>query len=361
VHLYNGNLFSSSSGGGNPALPGGRAGYLVLENFIDPNDPSQGGFERPVGVAQGIDPQEADQRFGSLRLLSANDTGEPAPATRVSTTMTGWAAGYLEQESGSGINLLPFNSGAGADNPGNSQSPGDVAFQAANLSVTTDEDKNRAAASITSGGTTLDLGGLSSDPERPSAYVDGERFAAAIATDDRQVGLVSDGFVDDHAALSDIPEYEHVKWGFFFGDIITAEGRREHVHLGSWAAGVPGDITGVRGTASYVGHAIGNVYNDGAYYTAVGSYTNTWDFDRRVGSVGMDFDDRSYSGSTAITTNPSFVGTLNAGDRAGGLSGQFIRGGGDPVAGVVGQFSVQSVNDNAGVYRGVGTFGAEKQ
>ena len=123
-----------------------------------------------------------------------------------------------------------------------------------------------------------------------------------------------------------IPQYEHLKWGFFFGDTKTTPGQREHVHLGTWIAGkIPtGDSLGLRGTATYTGHSIGNVFNNGSLYTAVGSFHNQWDFDKRTGTVQMDFDKMNYTGTTAIKDSSfNFDGTLSATGTDRRATGQF--------------------------------------
>ena len=105
-----------------------------------------------------------------------------------------------------------------------------------------------------------------------------------------------------------------MKWGFFFGDTKNT-GQREHVHLGTWIAGkIPtGESLGLKGTASYSGHSIGNVFNNGSLYTAVGGFNNQWDFDKRTGTVQMDFDKTVYNGTTAIKGSTfNFNGNLNA-------------------------------------------------
>ena len=99
------------------------------------------------------------------------------------------------------------------------------------------------------------------------------------------------------------------------------------MHLGTWIAGkIPtGDSLGLRGTASYTGHSIGNVFNNGSLYTAVGSFKNHWNFDKRTGTVQMNFDKTNYTGTTAIKGSSfNFDGNLTAPGRQGGLQGSFV-------------------------------------
>ena len=114
--------------------------------------------------------------------------------------------------------------------------------------------------------TTFNLGGLNVDGT--SAFVDDNRFAARSANGGSEVAMVTaDLFRDANGNLpaslnrpdgTSIPQYEHLKWGFFFGDTKTTPGQREHVHLGTWIAGkIPtGDSLGLRGH----GHLYGSLH-----------------------------------------------------------------------------------------------------
>jgi len=135
------------------------------------------------------------------------------------------------------------------------------------------------------------------------------------------------------------------------------------VHLGTWIAGkIPtGDSLGLRGAASYSGHSIGNVFNNGSLYTAVGSFNNQWDFDKRTGTVQMDFDAKNYNGTTAIKDNTfNFTGNLSAPERQGRLQGSFVAPVNPMPAAVMGGFSIKE-NQGAPTYRAAGTFGAERK
>jgi hypothetical protein len=159
-----------------------------------------------------------------------------------------------------------------------------------------------------------------------------------------------------------IPQYEHLKWGFFFGETKTAVGQREHLHLGTWIAGkIPtGDSLGLRGTATYTGHSVGNVFNNGGLYTGVGSFKNEWDFEKRTGTVDMNFDKTAYTGTTKIRGNTfNFDGTLNAPGRQGELRGSFVAPVNPTPAAVMGGFSIKETQGNT--YRAAGTFGAERK
>ena len=367
-------LRSTAAGGGNPSLKEpdgtttrqGYAGYFVFENYDpakDPQDPNSktengdtpllGGTEKPLGGS-------GDQNYAYLRLATA--TGSSKPTLRSELTLNGWMGGLAEFENGSSIGLTQIDSGDTPDNITIQTSPANNTVEAKfNLFG---QNPNQA--------TTFNLGGLSVDGT--SAFVDDNRFAARSSNSNYEVAMVSaDLFRDGNngnlpAALNrpdgtSIPQYEHLKWGFFFGDTKTTTGAREHVHLGTWIAGkIPtGDSLGLRGAATYSGHSIGNVFNNGSLYTAVGSFQNQWDFDKRTGTVNMSFDQTAYTGTTAIKGSTfNFNGNLSAPGRQGGLQGSFVAPVNPTPAAVMGNFAIAETPGNA-TYRAAGTFGAERK
>ena len=359
-------LRSTAAGGGNPALKTddnsirqGYAGYFVLENF-DPEPqsanelPLMGGNERPVGNSGAI------QQFAYLRLATGTGSslsGEVKVGQRSALSLNGWAAGLSEFENNSNVGVSQIDSGIEPDN----------------VLIETDPITNRVQSTLAL--TSIDekifsLGGFTGDETKgTSAFVDNDTFAAR--TSDRSssemamvtANPIKEGLPDEMQAP--LREYQHLKWGFFFGDINTSETHLEHLHLGTWVAGeLPdsGDLP-TMGTAIYTGHVIGNVFNDASLYTATGSYHNSWDFAARRGTVDMNFDGNQYNGVTQLRTDSVvFDGVLNPVDssinRTGGLRGNFIQGGGDAAAGVAGRFSIQETG--GAPYRASGTFAAER-
>ncbi len=84
---------------------------------------------------------------------------------------------------------------------------------------------------------------------------------------------------------------DFIKWGAWGarvdytqhnGQTATAD-----IPLGWWIAGnvVPVSDMPTRGTATYVGDAIGNVTNSGQQYVATGNMNMGWDFGKRWGSA----------------------------------------------------------------------------
>lgn len=87
--------------------------------------------------------------------------------------------------------------------------------------------------------------------------------------------------------------------------MLTTEGVREHQHLGSFAAGPPidtADLNTASGTATYIGHAIGDVYDAGKLRTVAGTFQESFNFTSRTGATSLDFDGRSF-GNVAATTS----------------------------------------------------------
>jgi hypothetical protein len=360
--LFSSRLDSTAAGGGNPLLPvQGRAGYFVLEN-VNPDNPdytigdsNSGGFEKPLDTNGG----KSDIQYAYLRLATAIASSQPT--LRNESALNGWMGGLAEFQNGNNIGLTQLDSG---DTP-------------SNVEIQTSPTNNTVAATFTLFGqdpaqsTTFNIGGLTGNGA--SAFVDDNRFAARSANGGSEVAMVTaDLFRDANGNLppslnrpdgTSIPQYEHLKWGFFFGDTKTTPGQREHVHLGTWIAGkIPtGDSLGLKGQAMYTGHSIGNVFNNGSLYTAVGSFQNQWDFDKRTGTVQMDFDKMNYTGATAIKNSSfNFDGTLSATGRTGQVQGSFVAPVNPTPAAVMGGFSIKE-NQGGPAYRAAGTFGAERK
>ncbi len=353
----------TAAGGGNPNLNRqGYAGYLVLENY-DPTPQNSGdaailgGTESTIGNSLGSTTSDVD--YANLRLATANgNTGNGSAGdsysvgTRSNITLNGWAAGLAnrEQQGSTGLTVTQIDSD----------------LDPTNVSISTDAATNRVAATINLyNHTPLQLGGLTGDDSKgASAFVDNDNYAARTLDSDTgaQVAMVSSGLIEAGLPAGAIPDYDYIQWGFFFGDTAVSTTSREHVHLGSWVAG---DVTALAdlpttGSATYSGHTIGNVFSGGENYTAIGTYNNSWDFGSRRGTATMSFDNTSYSGDTQIRDNSIvFDGVVNGGGRTGALHGNFVQGGGDPVAGVTGRFSIQNTAGNAD-YRASGTFAGEK-
>lgn len=363
--LAAGDIFNTAAGGGRrvdtdgdgvaDSRVDGRATYFVIENFEPENGGRKGGKERPVGTSEG------DIDFAFLRLGTGKSSTPTDELPSEGGTFSGFAAGMMEQETtGTSVQVTP------------------TSLRADTFTMKLDPANNRMAVSnLQVGNQTLELGGVKGEETKGrSAYVDDNRFAARSDGEASDVAFVSGGVLQQAAStlpegdaareFLDVPEYKHLKWGFFFGDVDTGQdaGAREHIHLGSWIAG---DVITDRsrlptsGTATYSGHAFGNVVNDGALYAARGTFTNQWDFASRAGLAELGFDGANMRGITRLDNGTlKFSGALTGDSREAGIVGAFVRGdeaAGEPPAGQIGRFQVRGGSS----YNAVGTFGAERE
>jgi len=324
-------VFASAVGGGNPDLTrAGAVGYLVLENISTSS--STGGTSDPVGAA-------ASTGFAYERIASA--VSSQARATTTPSTTRGFVAGLLERENTSGApTVLPF---------------------ASSLDLVTNPTTNTATATL-AGDVSMSLGGAGA-----SALIDSQRYAAGGANSKSALisgptiytGLQAHSGAAKAFEKSTAGSYQYLQWGFFFGDVLGSP--QTHTDLASWVtAQAIVDASGYRhaGTASYSGHAIGNVLDNGVARLGLGTFDQTWNLGSGDGTMKLDFDNRTltnapglalqsgglgYSGFLTDTTSITgrFSGTLAAGDSAGNANAS------------IGQFQIQT----PGGYSAVGTFG----
>ena len=351
-------LASSAAGGGNLAIDPDRMGFIVLENFGDfPIDPGSrprpdlpGGTERVVGTDDSTD-------FALLRLGQAWNSRQLARA-EAPGTMHGFATGFVEQPDGADILLFPFAEFSTTPNiVSNNVGRDDIT-----VSFTLEDASERQFM----------LGG----PDA-SAFIDTDFFGAMTAEGDAALALVAGaplataGPDDGVFRLGDLelpftgdaPTYRHLQWGFFFGDLAAAGADTEHVHLGTFATGTPidiADLNGLEGTATYRGHAIGNVFNAGDLYLASGAFHETFNFSDGAGRTMLDFDGRNFAGES-VMRDGGYASLLTSADGFGArLNGAFVGPGGPLPGGVVGQFQIQNTEtDPARTYRANGTFAGE--
>jgi hypothetical protein len=152
--------------------------------------------------------------------------------------------------------------------------------------------------------------------------------------------------------------FESLQWGFWAGSVnfpdpLVTGGRSDRYNLATWVAGVLPAFIDIpaSGTATYNGHAIGTVYNNGARYSAAGNYQQTWNFGTDSGNVSIsNFDGlATITGSVTAGNRREFVGTLsNGAGVTGNINGSFFRGTSDPVKNVGGNFSLTGTNYQAG-------------
>jgi trimeric autotransporter adhesin len=107
---------------------------------------------------------------------------------------------------------------------------------------------------------------------------------------------------------------QFLQWGYWGGDLSSGAGgptpRVDSGHINTWVAGVPtpaadlASLAGVSASATYNGHAIGSVFNNGASYVAAGGFTGTYNFGTRNATLSVNnFDGRSFTASGIAAQN----------------------------------------------------------
>jgi hypothetical protein len=213
----------------------------------------------------------------------------------------------------------------------------------------------------------LVFGDLESTNGSRSAFIDDRRFGARQSADDpSQVGGNNAQFANLAMVSFDVvPNFsifslsgtgpcscQFVQWGFFSWDAQGQNGEHTRGHINPWVAGKLPSLGSLptTGTATYSGHAVGNV-RDGAgnIYIAGGAYQQTWNFATQSGAATIsNFDGRTLSAISLTSTNGrdfngGLTGTtgkdVSSHSGSGILHGSFVSGGGNPVAEVMGQFT----------------------
>lgn len=204
-----------------------------------------------------------------------------------------------------------------------------------------------------------------------SAFFDNDTFAAAesgspatrngvAATDHRffmagSAGFDSQGLMPSGVSLC---ACQFLEWGFLSADVVAANGDRTQVHLANWIAGdvpnaasLPSD-----GIATYSGHAIGNVFDGAASYTAVGGFAMTFDFGQPTTSVVTigNFDGVTYNANVSnFQGNPAiYNGNASAAGRNLAYKATFFQGGADSFIETGGRFRISG----GGGYNASGVF-----
>lgn len=145
-----------------------------------------------------------------------------------------------------------------------------------------------------------------------------------------------------------------------------------NVHLGTWVAGniLSESELPSTGTASYAGHAVGNVIsgsgNRAAQYLAAGNFEMNVDFGSRTGSASVsDFDGRNFSATLDSfeggDTNLFYGGVSSSSDAYtidGLINTSIVDGPDSNIQGVVGDFHVRDGDNN---WQATGIVAGEKQ
>lgn len=290
--------------------------------------------------------------------------------SRTTRTLYGYGAGMVE--SSENMNPVAFSS----SKPDQMM----LSFNAGNnslLSTLSVSDRQGSDASVESFlvkfGTETDGSGYSR-----SAFIDDDNYAARdsktptdtyltlsadlgnatvphVANDNVNSYLVPSTLVGDadNAIMSDVTECTcaFLEWGYWgtktkYQNANFSGGERtDYVHLGTWVAG---NITNsaslpTTGSATYAGHAVGNVVNGSAQYLAAGNFSMSMDFQYRTGTASVsNFDGKNFSATVSETTVSS--GNLFNGTVSGALTGEIntsiVSGPSTNYDGAIGNFNV---------------------
>lgn len=165
--------------------------------------------------------------------------------------------------------------------------------------------------------------------------------------------LSHSGFLPAGVELCDC---EFITWGFWGGDFEDSSGDHARVHLGTWVAGADvcnGCGLPTSGSATFEGHMLGSVLNNGNLYLAAGNYQQVVNFS--PGSAyTFDVTITNFDGQNFASTGNAVFGGQHAAEIVGGGRTLRIRnsfyqggGGGDSTAEIGGSFMIRGVNYDA--------------
>lgn len=337
----------------------------------------QASFDQPYNNLNGSSYYSIN---GALRIDSPEYPTQPG--SRTNRTMNGFVGGLVEGRDSAGNITTRQIGGAGA--------------VPSNVVVKTDPASNRASATFnvnnwdTGTSASFQLGGTSGASYATSAFIDDKNWGVAdrpadVLTNTTSVtkGSTTSGGMDVQsrtvavssgtaslasffAASGVTPcSCDFLTWGVWGGDIrynansAYNPNGRDRLNLASFVAGTltPQIQLPNTGSATYSGHAFGNVRNGTQSYVAAGTYTNAWNFGSQTGSVTIgNFDGATYNGTTALTTGTvQFTGPISGAGRTGSVSGAFFASPTDPAKGQAGNFGISGPGYKAG-----GTFAGQR-
>ena len=182
------------------------------------------------------------------------------------------------------------------------------------------------------------------------------------------IALASSGMVPLPA--SQIPtgvtlcQCDYMRWGFWTTDITFANGDAIKVPLAHWVAGERDFTTPSAGTASYAGHAMGNIERAGIR-PFIAEMTATYDFSSRTGKIAINnIENRNFefeiAGVAGDAGQKRFAGRLTTGTfgYAGFTKGSFFGTPSNPAVGLGGDFFL--ARDTTVKERIVGVFVGER-
>lgn len=299
-------------------------------------------------TAQVLAPDGAVTNYNFQQDFARTATPDALGSNRPGGTLNGFVGGIVTTRDPDGA-VIPPAPLAGAATL--QFDPGDSRVQM-NMTVEAVRDGPVPAGAYTSA--TYQFGSL--DPAQPaqSAYIDRENFGArqAAPTGSPSAPLTtvngnpvsSDMLImanANRAAAGVRPDVtfcdcEFTRWGVWSAQ-SEQSGFSDRVHIGTWVVGqVPPNVeVPTVGTASYRGHVVASIANNGSQYLAAGDLASTINFGTRSGSASVtNFDGRNYSGPLTLGAgSPGLAGTLTTSDPriSMGMAGSLFRGVSGPV------------------------------
>jgi hypothetical protein len=164
---------------------------------------------------------------------------------------------------------------------------------------------------------------------------------------------------------------EYTQWGFWSANTSRTNvggniAYSDRNNLVPWVAGIPAQATDIPtvGTATYTGHAIANISNNGSQYVASGTFSNQVNFGTRLGQVQVgNLDGATYTGAVNLAAGTaSFAGSLTsaATSRIMNMGGQFFQGGPTNTTPLYGEMGGFINITGPGNYLGGGVFAGRK-
>ncbi len=362
---------------------GTNADHFIITSGEESGTTTISPFERRRGI-------EAVQTYNpAINFNATTDTLGSRSAHLASTTgtsfnrqLTGWVAGVGVSVAQSGGALAPFSFTNQFINPNG-------------VKIQTDPNSNKISATFdmtkSSGGSDLlfvTLGdkdssfGTSPSTKGHSAFFDDKTFAATVDCSSAACAstvafnsiAASDGVLA-MATLENVPglsgnyaNCSYCTWGLIAGEIEPSSPSTFERIMGFWTAGAVQDFSQIpsTGTASYGGHMVAFVENNGAQYIEHGDATFSVNFSSATSNGTLtitNFDGGGLTGSfSAIGSNApghSFTGSVTGTGALASVSGShagsfYTNQAGNAVAGVGGKvFGSGTVGGNAYRFSGV--------
>lgn len=355
------------------------------QSFVIGNDLSSGSLDDPYSDNYAHQPADItrEDRVSAGLHVGALDEVNVVPVntlSRTDQTISGYASGSLESSAnftGQNIGAIGFASASPSD-----------------LTMTFNSSEHTLGGSLTVRDTKYQdpeiadftvRFGFNSDGSKDfrAAFIDDDTYAARDAENRSETYVYTDSEVKvehhsgqnpntyvipstlvttaDDAIMAVATECTcaFLEWGYWgtqmnYNDssdaLEEAANRHDAFHLGTWVAG---DVTNssalpTTGSASYAGHAVGNVINNNSQYLAAGNFNMTVDFGRRTGSASVTgFDGRSFGAELTehdIASGNHFAGAISEQAITGTMNTSIVGGPNSNHQGAIGNFNAADGN-----------------